>query len=202
VVQIHYNTSFADPGPDQTRLQASVATAVDHPAALLKWLDPAWIQDQAMPIPAGQRDVVHTYDAPNPVGASGLVWAVGLHQHLLGTSSRLVATDAAGGDERCLIDIPRWDFHWQGNYFLQEPIPIAATDRVRIECHFDNSAGTTEVNWGEASSDEMCLGLIYATLDGRQHRRPRRCRFDRNGGRSHRRPRRCRFDRNGGRSHR
>jgi hypothetical protein len=159
VVQIHYNTDYVEPGPDQTWLQAKVASTVERPASLLKWYDPRWVQDLDMPIPAGEPDVVHTYEATNPVGLDGLVWAVGLHQHLLGTKSSLHAGD------KCLLDIPEWDFHWQGNYFLQEPIAVGAADSLRIECHFDNSAGTEEVNWGEASTDEMCLGLVYATLE-------------------------------------
>jgi hypothetical protein len=164
VVQIHYNTDFVEPGPDQTSLQVSVAPTVQRPASLLKWYDPRWVQEHDMPIPAGAPDVVHTFEAPNPVGLDGLVWAVGLHQHLLGTKSRIAAIDAAGA-ETCLLDIPEWDFHWQGNYFLQEPVPVGADDKLRIECHFDNSAGTQEVNWGEGSADEMCLGLVYATLE-------------------------------------
>jgi hypothetical protein len=122
------------------------------------------VQDLDMPIPAGEADVVHSYEAANPFGRAGKVWAAGLHQHLLGTSSSLVAIDPAG-TERCLVDIPDWDFHWQGNYFLQEPITIGATDRVRLECHFDNSRGTEDVTWGEDSTDEMCLGLLYATFE-------------------------------------
>ena len=47
-------------------------------------------------------------------------------------------------------------------------------DRIRVECHWDNSAANQpivdgvqqephDVGWGEGTGDEMCLGLMYVT---------------------------------------
>ena len=47
-------------------------------------------------------------------------------------------------------------------------------DRLGLECHWDNSAGNQpfvdgqrvpprELNWGEGTDDEMCLGGLYVT---------------------------------------
>jgi len=37
-------------------------------------------------------------------------------------------------------------------------------DSIRVECHWNNSApGAVDVNWGEGTGDEMCLGLFYMT---------------------------------------
>ena len=76
-----------------------------------------------------------------------------------------------GGGEECLIDIPRWDFNWQGGYQLAEPIVFNPGDELEIECHWDNSAANqpyvdgvqlapVDVGWGEGTGDEMCLGIV------------------------------------------
>ena len=65
---------------------------------------------------------------------------------------------------------PRWDFHWQGSYALKVPTRVQAGDSLSIECHWDNSAknqpggiAPRELNWGEGTDDEMCLGFLYIT---------------------------------------
>ena len=64
----------------------------------------------------------------------------------------------------CLLDIPRWDFHWQANYRFKEPKVVKSGDRIAVECHWDNSLpGARDVSWGEGTEDEMCLGIFYMT---------------------------------------
>ena len=74
----------------------------------------------------------------------------------------------------CLLDIPRWNFHWQGFYRFKDPVPLHAGDRVLMECHWDNSAANQpevngqvrapiDVHFGEGSTDEMCAGGILMT---------------------------------------
>ena len=46
------------------------------------------------------------------------------------------------GDSTCAIDIPHWNFHWQGFYYYKQPLPVAGGDVVRLACSFDNTAGT------------------------------------------------------------
>jgi hypothetical protein len=62
------------------------------------------------------------------------------------------------------LDIPRWDFNWQNSYRLREPRVVRPGDQLAIECHWNNSApGAVDTNWGEGTSDEMCLGVLYMT---------------------------------------
>lgn len=42
--------------------------------------------------------------------------------HLLGQSISVSVVRA--GTETVLIDVPRWDFHWQGSYELQTPVLV------------------------------------------------------------------------------
>jgi hypothetical protein len=93
--------------------------------------------------------------------------------HTRGTSATLDTLRADGGDE-CLLDIPRWDFNWQFPYRLVEPTTLNPGDKLRITCHWDNSPQNQpavdgmpmapgDLNWGEGTGDEMCLGAIYAS---------------------------------------
>jgi hypothetical protein len=73
-----------------------------------------------------------------------------------------------------LLDIPSWNFHWQGTYQLAQPIRVNPGDKVNLACHWDNSQANQpsvngqqlppkNVNWGESTTDEMCLGLMYVS---------------------------------------
>ena len=41
--------------------------------------------------------------------------------------------------ERILLDIPKWDFEWQFNYYPTEEIKIEFDDIIRLECTWDRS---------------------------------------------------------------
>jgi Copper type II ascorbate-dependent monooxygenase, N-terminal domain/Copper type II ascorbate-dependent monooxygenase, C-terminal domain len=87
------------------------------------------------------------------------------HMHLLGRSIR-VELNPGTDDARVLLDIPRWDFHWQNAYMLEDAIVAEPGDRVRVTCRHDVSSRTSEpryVLWGEGTSDEMCLGVLQVT---------------------------------------
>ena len=67
------------------------------------------------------------------------------------------------GDATCAIDIPHWNFHWQGFYYYKQPLPVGGGDVVRLACSYDNTAGSTALTWGEKTTDEMCLAFAYVT---------------------------------------
>jgi Copper type II ascorbate-dependent monooxygenase, C-terminal domain len=100
------------------------------------------------------------------------IYAVGGHMHLLGRSIR-VELNPGTSNARVLLDIPRWDFHWQGGYTLEEPIEAKPGDVLRVTCRYDpalrhhGAHGIPKtpryVLWGEGSTDEMCLAVIQAT---------------------------------------
>jgi hypothetical protein len=101
---------------------------------------------------------------PKPVGVYG---ALG-HMHLLGSSFKLEVI--RGGTSQTVLEIPKWDFHWQSSYWLKTPMRLNTGDVVRITCTYDNRAqNQPEVNgrrvapryvvWGEGTLDEMCLSF-------------------------------------------
>ena len=67
------------------------------------------------------------------------------------------------GSRRPLIHISDWDFSWQDQYRLADPIQLPAGTILRMSMGFDNSANNLRnpshpperVSWGWRSSDEM-----------------------------------------------
>ena len=174
VLQIHY---AANPSgwPDQTGIEVSVEPEVDREAWIQPWIGSAWFSPDGLTIPAGDP-AVRVSTALDPVffigGSEPLTMhTAGLHMHLLGTQGRLSIERADGGEE-CLLEIPKWDFSWQGAYALAEPKVLELGNRIRIECQWNNTAEnqpiidgspTTPADtvWGEGTLDEMCLGAFY-----------------------------------------
>ena len=94
--------------------------------------------------------------------------------HNIGSHATLKLIRPNGGKNECLLDIPKWDFHWQGSYYLAQSTVVNPGDILSIECHWDNSqahqpvqngtqAPPKDLYWGEGTGDEMCLGGFYIT---------------------------------------
>jgi len=93
------------------------------------------------------------------------------HMHLLGAAVRLELNPGTAR-ARVLLDIPRWDFHWQNAYTLARPVTARPGDVVRVTCRHDVSKRRSAVGiprapryvlWGEGTTDEMCLGILQVT---------------------------------------
>jgi Copper type II ascorbate-dependent monooxygenase, C-terminal domain len=94
------------------------------------------------------------------------------HMHLLGASIRLELNPGTPR-AKVLLDIPRWDFHWQNAYTLVRPVQAGPGDIVRVTCRHDvakrgqPASGVPRkaryVLWGEGTTDEMCLGVLQVT---------------------------------------
>ena len=66
------------------------------------------------------------------------------------------------GTEIPLLNIPTWDFDWQFTYLLREPVRFDDGDALRLTCVFDNNdPDAVNVDWGEGTLDEMCVGNLY-----------------------------------------
>ena len=93
------------------------------------------------------------------------IQAVAGHMHLLGRSIR-VDLNPGTPRARLLLEIPRWSFHWQASYTLEQPVRAAPGDVLRVTCRHDASRRTGKpryVLWGEGTTDEMCLGVLQVT---------------------------------------
>ena len=178
IMQVHYNTYDGQDDTDRSAVQFKVDDQVEKPARYLPWANPAWPSNPStMAIPAGDAEVAHSFgfDLVGFANRDITIYSANLHMHMLGTSGKLWV-DRAAGDEQCLLEIPRWDFNWQSEYHLQEPVTLTDGDELWIGCEWDNSAGNQpviqgsqidpqDVGWGDGTTDEMCLGVFYVTFD-------------------------------------
>jgi hypothetical protein len=138
------------------------AAAIFAPSALLAFCG----QDPVNPKPSNTSKCDRTVTRPTTF------YIVGGHMHLLGKSIR-VELNPGTANARVLLDIPRWDFHWQGGYALEEPVAAKPGDVLRVTCRYDpalrhhGAHGIPKtpryVLWGEGTTDEMCLAVLQAT---------------------------------------
>jgi len=89
------------------------------------------------------------------------------HMHLLGKDIELRAT-FPGEKERVLIRIPEWDYNWQEQYELKEPLKVPKGTILKVHATFDNSGDNPNnptsppkaVRFGEQTTDEMCFVFL------------------------------------------
>lgn len=125
-------------------------------------------------IPAGARehavraDTKPLFDAlPFPV----TVYGMAAHMHLRGRSMRF-EVEYPDGIRETLLSVPKYDFHWQTRYLLEEPKVLPKGTKVWLTGSFDNSRLNhanpnpgEEVRWGEQSWEEMFIGYWDITSD-------------------------------------
>ena len=151
-MQVHYNTENAVL-PDQTSVKLMYGTGAERSAYLLP------LVADNFSIPANGQNYAHSEDFPNSFGFALNLWGFLPHMHTKGRKISLTA----GAANECLVDIQRWDFHWQTQYFRKTAYQLSRTSAVHLNCTWDNPTASA-VTWGEGTSDEMCFAFVYATL--------------------------------------
>lgn len=99
-----------------------------------------------------------------PIIYKATVLTVAPHMHLIGESIKSYA-NKPNGDTIRIIDIPHWDFHWQGQYYFQKPVIVDAGSTLRAFATYNNTSANPHnpnnppqtINLGEATTDEMML---------------------------------------------
>jgi hypothetical protein len=166
VMQVHYSVRSGVMEPDLTRVGIRFAKPPIHKA--LRFVP---VINDTFRIPAGNPS--YTVQAGIPVVPLGVhVLNVTPHMHLLGKTMRVEARLPSGATP-CLVDVPDWDFHWQGTYSYQQPMALPLGSSVSLTATYDNSPDNPEnpnsppkdVIWGESTTDEMCLAFLGVTLD-------------------------------------
>ncbi|MBL0273650.1 MAG: T9SS type A sorting domain-containing protein [Chitinophagaceae bacterium] len=99
-----------------------------------------------------------------PAFFKATVLTVAPHMHLIGESIKSYA-NKPNNDTIRFIDIPHWDFHWQGQYYFQRPVIVDGGSTLRAFATYNNTASNPHnpnnppqtVSLGEATTDEMML---------------------------------------------
>ncbi len=122
--------------------------------------------------PNSTQSFVESYTIPSTAPFPYItVLSVAPHMHLVGRSIKAFAV-RPGNDTVPLIDIPNWDFKWQGGYNFRQPITFPTGTVVRAEAFYDNTSANPLApnpnNWvfaGEATTDEMMI-VYFSYLYG------------------------------------
>jgi hypothetical protein len=108
-----------------------------------------------------------------PVGGkSGYIVRVGAHMHLLGQSFKMVLNPGTP-QAQTILNVPNYNFHYQRAYDLKTPVAVNPGDTVQVTCTYNprlaqelpalRRVAPHFVTWGDGSSDEMCLGLMWTS---------------------------------------
>jgi hypothetical protein len=169
VMQVHYSLENLQPAmTDKTRIEMWFAK--DEPRRQAVWV-PLLKYDFRVPAGAGPEDPRSTARAEISLPFPLTVLGVAPHMHLRGRSAHIEALDESD-PAKCLLDVPRWDFHHQEAYWLDKGVRIS---RAALTCKWDNREASQplangrrrpvkELRWGEGTDDEMCLAFLYTTL--------------------------------------
>jgi len=136
------------------------------------------IADYNFVLPANQMTTL-TAQYPNNGGVPVAVSALSVmpHMHLLGKSIKSYALAPNNIDTLKHINVPNWDFHWQGFYTFSHLQKIPAGYKFKGEAVFDNTSNNPfnpntppqNVQFGENTTDEMFIVyyhyLIYQPGD-------------------------------------
>lgn len=162
VMQIHYH-----PSGKATKDRSKVGIYfVDKPKNEAFAI---WTSSLDLDIPPGEEKykATATYKLPAEVTLLSCI----PHMHLLGQTMTATAY-LPDGTSQLLIDVPQWDFNWQDEYMLADPLQLPAGTKLEVTASYDNSENNPtnpssppqRVTFGEETTDEMlyCFFLVAA----------------------------------------
>jgi peroxiredoxin len=171
IIQMHYHPS----GKVETdRTSIGLHFARKPIRQTLHW---AAALNPELQLPPGGSNV--EIKAAWPVPVDLVAHAVTPHMHLLGRDIAMSIT-YPDGRVQDLIKIDAWDFNWQYAYFFEKPLDVPKGSVLNVVSHYDNTSSNPRnpnkppklVKWGEATTDEMCVGFLAVTKKGQDLTRP------------------------------
>lgn len=110
-----------------------------------------------------------------PIARGGKLLGIAPHMHFRGNQFTATAISQDGSED--LLRVPNYDFNWQHNYELAEPLDLSSVKAIETEFVFDNSKDnpfnpdpSSYVTWGDQTWEEMAI----AFFDVSRPRRPKR----------------------------
>jgi len=157
LMQMHYSkVPNAATQVDRTKAKLYFADAPVQERARVLWLGTIGID-----VPAGQTATASgDCTIPNAGGPLNVLMTAP-HMHKMAVSHK--ATVARNdGSETCLVDVPRWDFGWQGGYMLKDSFQVMPGETITTSCTWTNNTNAA-AGFGEGTGDEMCFNFLYVT---------------------------------------
>ncbi len=159
--QMHYHK---EKGPGTAQSDQSMVALKFAYAPIKDPVTTAWIVNPILMISPGNAN--YRSDSAFTFNDDGVIYSLFPHMHYRGKAFKFEAITPDGKRET-LLDVPAYNFDWQISYVFKEPKQIAKGTKIVATGVFDNSAGnernpdpTAMVAWGEATTDEMMLGLM------------------------------------------
>ena len=119
----------------------------------------AIISDPGLMIPAG--DARHREVSYLDFPADAVLYSVHPHAHYRGYAVELTQI-TPDGKETPILSVPKYDFNWQLDYDLAQPLTIKAGTKLRVSWVYDNSTHNhsnpdpkLNITWGEQTWNEM-----------------------------------------------
>ena len=164
VFQVHYTTN-GTPGSDRSKV--GLIFAKEPPQREVRT---AMIANPLFAIPPGAPD--HQVEAEATFTEDVNVWTMHPHMHLRGKDMTYTAIYPDGRRE-IVLRVPKFDFGWQTDYWLAEPLALPKGTKLHVSAHFDNSSQnrnnpdpTATVRWGDQTWEEMMIGFFTYTVEG------------------------------------
>ncbi len=156
VIQIHFHP---DGKEESEQSSLGIYFAKEKPSHIVAG---ASVRNRQIDIPAGDSNYVVTakLDVPIDVDLIGIT----PHAHLICKDMEGTAT-LPDGKQISLIRIRDWDFNWQGQYRLAEPLRLPAGTVIHMKYIYDNSENNirnpnsppARVQFGEQTTNEMAF---------------------------------------------
>jgi len=171
IVQVHYHPQ----GKAETdRSKIGLYLAKKPVKQAMHW---GVVINPGLELPPGQSniEVKAAWEVPVDITAHSVL----PHMHLLGRDMQ-ISVKFPDGRVQDLIKVPDWDFNWQYTYQFEKPLDIPKGSLVYLVSHYDNSESNPRnphkppqlVKWGEATTDEMCIGFLGVTKKGQDLTKP------------------------------
>jgi hypothetical protein len=163
MLQLHYTTN-GKPEHDSTRV--GFVFAKQPPAERVRAL---LVYNVHFTIPAGDGNA--RVEARAMLKHEVKLVSLLPHMHLRGKDFEFRAIYPTGESE-VLLEVPRYDFHWQINYYLEQAKVLPAGTILECVGHYDNSPNNADnpdpkvdVHYGEQTWEEMLNGFLEVAID-------------------------------------
>jgi len=163
IFQVHYTTN-GKAGRDRSRI--GLVFAKEPPQREIRT---GLISNPVFAIPPGAGD--HQVEAEATFSDDVKIWSMHPHMHLRGKDMTYTATYPDGREE-IVLRVPKFDFGWQTDYWLAQPITLPKGSKLHVTAHFDNSPAnkanpdpSATVRWGDQTWEEMMIGFFTYTVE-------------------------------------